>query len=209
MKNTIKCLLSLIVMSLFVSCANREKGEKLQDKQDSEGYTKTEIAENEIPQTDEDSPERFIYQIFFSPSMYEGNDPYNFYNAKMKDKFKEMNISTEYGESPYSKTFEKYLNELENLEKRTDDIIGFDWDILWESQDTQVDFGFETINVETFPAAFVETKWTNGVSKSYFLVKENGKWKILDMITKETLPDGKLHETDYLMETKQIIKENK
>lgn len=193
MKRNFAYLLCLCSLFPFFSCANKENNEnKLEDV--------TSDVSN-------DSPEKFIYQIFYSPTMLENKGPeYGSYDEKMKEKFDELGINKEYNGSPYSKTFNSYLEKVDDLEKKTGDILGFDWDILWETQDSPSNFGLEVTNVETFPAAVVETKWNNGNSKKFFLIKENGDWKILDMVNYSSFSGW---ETDYLMEAKQIIKENK
>lgn len=193
MKRNFAYLLCLFSLFPLFSCANKGNNEnKLEDV--------TSDVSN-------DSPEKFIYQIFYSPTLLEDNGTeYSSYDVKMKEKFDELGINKEYNGTPYSKTFNSYLEKVDDLEKKIGGVLGFNWDILWETQEMVSNFGFEVTNIETFPAAVIETKWNNGGNKKFFLVKENDNWKILDMIYID--PSMGL-ETDYLMEAKQIIQENK
>ena len=150
-----------------------------------------------------DNPEKFIYQVYYNADMMDDKGPeYGTYNNAMKDKFKELGIDKPYDESPYANVFNQYLEDIDNAQRRTGDILGFDWDILWETQDGVVDFGFEITKTEIFPAAIIETQWNNGSTKTFFLIQEEGKWKILDMVYKNDFV-----ETDYLIQAKEILKD--
>lgn len=146
----------------------------------------------------EDEIKKFVYQTYYNSelldTLYYMSEPSYSYGMLVKflkngiteelDYPVNENLSNEnwhYREF-YSDDFNKTLQDLCDLDRKVEDIIGFDWDIFECSQE-----GFFNLNVDVkniILKSSTEAKVTllqNNSERIFYLVKEHGVWKIDNM----------------------------
>lgn len=182
--NLLNLAIATVALMASISCSNSGSSKNtdapvlLADSTGSESTTKEVGAE----------AEKCLYAIYYDKSVNDHPNDAPGYSRAMLKKFKELGI-TKGIESPYSKSFSAVLDELSTIADevmdKTGDLVGFDGDILWDSQGEVSDFNIDVIDITVKDPDHVtlKTKFTNFDTKErvYSMVRENGVFKIDNM----------------------------
>lgn len=129
---------------------------------------------------------KFLYTLYYNPEdvnlIHEIGDSHRkTYSDSMLDTFKKNNITEGLPKNYviFSSEWNKLSDKIEELEKQSGDVLGFNYDIIWDTQDMVVNFEFSILNTEVKnPNLIVVKTKFKGHNKSFTLVKEKGNWRI-------------------------------
>lgn len=185
--------LSMMAIILPSSCSGSSKA-KTTDSVDSACNMDSVVTTDSVedPEAIEDSiaadAEKSLYAIYYDKKMIREPGVGFRYNPAMIEKFKKLGISKAIA-NPYTRSLKAVIDEVDRISQevmeKTGDLVGFDSDILWDSQGDVDNFNIVVTKSEVKDPDHVilTTRFTNMDTKVkvFKMVREGGVFKIDDM----------------------------
>lgn len=153
--------------------------------------------------------ERDLYRIFYDKDMLDHPSDFARYSDAMRQTFKTHAIDDDI-KQPYSKSLNALFEEIGRLEQESCSLI-IDSDLLWGGQGDIGNFNIEVLSIEERnpDCVLIKTKFTNldTYGKDFLLVRENGAFRIDDMLSHGVSLKKSLAED--IASTKKYIEEEK
>ena len=175
---------SFITLILF-GCGHSAQSSKA----DSDTISVSEIGNGEVSIDVGELAVTDLYRCYYSKDMLSGNGDYGSYSNDMKKIFSARGINSSI-DDPFSKSFQTLIDHAEEVAEKYGDII-IDSDLQWGGQDIPGNYNIEVTGIEVKDDGHVciKTKVTNYDNTQpweFLMVRENGTFKIDDIINGES-----------------------
>lgn len=125
-----------------------------------------------------------LYRIFYLKE----EPPYSTVSKELKNQFEELGITSSMND-PYTPSFQTEINRMEAMSEKVlqagGGLAGFDYDILFGSQESPVDLNLKVANVEKIDDdnVIIRVNYHNGDDyvREFKMKRFNGTFKIEDM----------------------------